>query len=79
MTPSHCRTFQLDCVDERSVRGMTLEVLPTAMARCLQFVLVADHIVMPAVFAYPDRQRQSPIALLADHPVVHIAQPVHLA
>ena len=33
----------------------------------------------PQSVALPDGQRQPPVALLADHPVVHVAQPVHLA
>ena len=31
------------------------------------------------VIADPNRQRQAPVAFFGDHPVLHIAQPVHLA
>ena len=34
---------------------------------------------VPARRAVVDRQREPPVALLADHPVVHVAQPVELA
>ena len=44
-----------------------------------QVMVAADDIEMPARLALPDGQRQAPVALLADHPIVHVAQPVHLA
>ena len=34
---------------------------------------------VPQACAVVDRQRQAPVALLGDHPVVHVAQPVELA
>ena len=34
---------------------------------------------VPHVRAVVDRQRQAPVALLADHPVVHVPEPVELA
>ena len=48
-------------------------------ARCVELVAPADHVDRAARAALVDRQRQPPVALLADHPVAHVAQPVELA
>ena len=47
-------------------------------ARCSSS-LRADDLPAVAVGALPDRQRQAVVALLADHPVAHVSQPVELA
>ncbi len=49
------------------------------MARSLQFFLRADDLEFAALLALIDRQSETPVALLRDHPVVHVAQPVDLA
>ena len=70
-----------DCVNVRPVRRVAFELLPTLGGQLLQLVLRTDHVEMAAllVIANPDRQRQAVVALLADHPVVHVAQPVQFA
>ena len=47
-------------------------------ARSLKLLPAADDLERAARLAVVDRQRQSPVALLADHPVVHVQEPVEL-
>ena len=48
-------------------------------ARSAELLAAADHVERAAGGAVVDRQRQAPVALLADHPVVHVQEPVELA
>ena len=77
--PPHCFAGQLDGVDVRAMGRVALEFLPAGDGSLLQFVLVADDVIVAAVFAHPEGQGQAPVALLGDHPVVHVAQPVQLS
>ncbi len=74
-------TDDLDRIHIRTVRRVPLEDVPPFDGARAQFVLVAEHleVITVLVIAHPDRQRQTPVALLGDHPIVHVAQPVHLA
>src|SRR5260370_15259862 len=58
---------------------MALELSPPAYSSFLQLVLAADDLECTALGTIIDRQSQSPVALLGDHPVVHVAQPVQFA
>ncbi len=49
-----------------------------ATARCLQLLAPADDVEVPAGRAVVDRQRQAVVALLGDHPVAHVEEPVQL-
>ena len=61
------------------MRRVALELFPTRHGPLLQLVFAADDLERAALRAVVDGQRQSPVAFLGDHPVVHVAQPVHLA
>ena len=69
----------LDRVHPGPVRGVPLEGLPAGDRAIAQLVTTADHLPRLAVLADPDGQREAVVALLADHPVAHISQPVQLA
>ena len=71
-------TGDLDRVDVGPVRRVALELLPALDGALLEFVAATDDLDSPAGRAVVDRQREPPVALLADHPVVHVAQPVEL-
>ena len=73
------RAGDRDRVDVRPVRGVALERLPARDGPLVQLVAAADDVERAARLAVVDRQRQAPVALLADHPVVHVQQPVELA
>ena len=73
------RTGDPDRVDVRPVRGVALERLPALDRALVELLAAADDLDRAARRAVVDRQRQAPVALLADHPVVHVAQPVELA
>ncbi len=75
------RTRDLHGVHVGPVRRVTFELVPALDGTFAELVLVTDDLVMGALFvvADPDRQSQSPIALLGDHPILHIAQPIHLS
>src|SRR5262249_55415380 len=47
-------------------------------ARC-EFMLITDDFIMATRHALPEGQGEPPVALFADHPIVHIAQPVEFA
>ena len=72
------RTGDLHGVDERPVRRVPLECLPALDSPAPELLPPADHLDRPARLAVVDRQRESPVALLADHPVVHVQEPVEL-
>ena len=57
---------------------MATKLLPALHSTSFQFVLIANDLVMPTGVAFPERQGESPVAFLADHPIVHVAQPVQL-
>ena len=61
------------------MRCVALEPFPTHDRASLQLLAAADDLDRAAGRAVVDRQRQPPVALLADHPVVHVAEPVELA
>ncbi len=48
-------------------------------ARSCELGLAADDLEGSARLAFVDRQRQTPVALFRDHPVVHMREPVELA
>jgi hypothetical protein len=72
------RAGDLDLVDPWSMRGVALEPVPALDRALLQLLATTDHLDRAAGRAVVDRQRQPPVALLADHPVVHVAEPVEL-
>jgi serine protease inhibitor ecotin len=53
--------------------------LPTLDGARFEFYIVADNLIVPTMIACPKGQRQAPIAFLADHPIMHVAQPIQLA
>ena len=67
-----------DRVHERPVRRVSLEDLPARDGSLAELVAAADDVEPAARAAVVDRQRQAPVALLADHPVAHVDQPVQL-
>src|SRR5262249_30686948 len=69
----------LDGVDERPVRRMAIEDVPAMDGFLFELLPAADHHEVLTRAANPDRQSESPEALLGDHPVAHVAQPVQLA
>ena len=71
--------FDLHRVDVRPMRRMPDEFGPAFDGALFQFFARTDHFEVAAVLAIEDGQRQTPVALLADHPVVHVAQPVEFA
>ncbi len=72
------RTGNRDRIDIRAVRGMALKGLPTGERSFLELLAATDDVERAARLAVVDRQRQAPVALLADHPVAHVDQPVEL-
>ena len=72
------RTAHLHGVDPRPVGRVVLELLPALCGLLAQLVAAADHLDV-AAGAGVDRQGQAVVALLRDHPVGHVAQPVQLA
>src|SRR5258708_7605956 len=58
---------------------MALKLFPAGYSSFFQLVLAADDLECTALLTIIDRQSQSPVALLGDHPVVHVAQPVQFA
>ncbi len=73
------RAGDRDLVDERAMRRVALEPLPAGHRPLVELLAAADDVERAARLAVVDRQRQAPVALLADHPVVHVDQPVELA
>jgi len=69
----------LDLINVRPVRRVPVERGPARHGAALEFLFVPDDLVMLAGVARPERQRQPPVPLLGDHPVVHVAEPVQLA
>ncbi len=65
-------------INPRTMRSVALELFPALNRTLLQLVLTADDFEVAADSAFPDGQSQAPVPLLADHPVVHVAQPVQL-
>ena len=63
-------------INPRLVGRVPLKLLPPGDSPRPQFLLVADYVKVTALLTHPDRQRQPPESLLADHPVVHVLQPV---
>ena len=61
------------------MRRMALELLPAGDRALAELVLRADDLPRVAVGALPDRQGEAVVALLADHPVAHVPEPVELA
>ena len=73
------RARHLHRVDVRSMRGVSLEQLPALHGAPAQLLAPPHHGHRPAGRAVVDRKGQPPVALLADHPVVHVQEPVELA
>ena len=67
----------LDRVHIRPVRAVALELAP-ALNGARGQLFPAGQDVDSAARAVVDRQGQAPIALLADHPVMHVQEPVQL-
>src|SRR5215213_2923742 len=65
-------------IDIRPVRGMPVEPIPTVERPLLEVGEPADYVERAAALAVVDREREAPIALLADHPVVHVQEPIEL-
>ncbi len=61
------------------MRRVAVELVPAGDGALPQRVARLDHLPGIAVGAGPDRQRQAVVALLADHPVGHVPEPVELA
>src|ERR1035437_8753841 len=61
------------------MRRVPLECLPAFDRPFGQLLATADDCNLAAMGALVDRERQAPIALLADHPVVHVEEPVELS
>src|SRR4051794_2838087 len=61
------------------MRSVAFEPVPASDGARLQLVTTAYHVEVAARLALPDRQGQSPVALLGDHPVGHVHEPVDLA
>src|SRR6266576_591402 len=57
---------------------MALERFPAVDRPALELLAASDDIERAARLTVVDRQRQAPVALLADHPVAHVDQPVEL-
>ena len=55
--------FDFDRVNVGAVRGVPLEFIPAFDGAGFQFVLVADDVVVSAIFTDPDGQRKPPVAL----------------
>jgi hypothetical protein len=68
----------LDGVDVGPVRGVPLELIPSLDGTLLELIATADDLDPTARRAVIDRQSEAPVALLADHPVVHVVEPVEL-
>ena len=60
------------------MRGVSLELRPTLDGALPQLVLTADDLDV-AAGALVDGQGQAVVALLGDHPVFHVLEPVELA
>ncbi len=69
----------LDGVDERPVRGVPLERVPALDRPLPQLLATAHDVERAARLAVEDRERQPVVALLRDHPVAHVQEPVELA
>ena len=65
-------------VDVRPMRRVALERLPALDRALVQLLAAADDVERAARLAVVDRQGQAPVALLRDHPVVHVQEPVEL-
>src|SRR3990170_6689235 len=57
---------------------VAIEALPALDRPLPELLATADDVERAARPAVVDRQRQAPVALLADHPVVHVQEPVEL-
>ena len=68
-----------DRVHERPVRRVALERVPALDRAPLELLATADDVERAARAAVVDRQREAVVALLGDHPVAHVQQPVELA
>src|SRR5690606_41778536 len=69
----------LDVVEVRPVRGVTRELLPARDRPVLQRMFRPDNLEGATFVTIEDRQSETPVPLLGDHPVVHILEPVELA
>ena len=75
---SAARAGNLDGVHPRPVWGVALEILPAGHDTLSQLFSAPHHLEGPAVGTGVDGQRQAPVALLRDHPVLHVVQPLQL-
>ncbi len=66
-------------VDVGAVRRVPGEPVPSVDGALAQLADASDDAHRAARRAVVDRQGQPPVALLADHPVVHVQQPVEFA
>ncbi len=73
------RAGDLHGVHERPVRRVALERVPALDRAALELLAPADDVERAALPAVVDRQREAVVALLGDHPVAHVQQPVELA
>ncbi len=71
------RNFHL--INVGAMGGVTVEILPSSDGAFFQFCLTADDAKAAALVTFVDGQRQAVIPLFADHPIVHVSQPIHFA
>src|SRR5450755_1804622 len=71
--------LDLDGIDPGTMRRVALELFPARDCAFLQFLFAADDLEGSTLRTIEDWQREAPVALLGDHPIVHVAQPVQFA
>ena len=77
-SPAQLAAADLDRVDVRPVRRVAGERLVALDGALLELDLGAEDVEPAARLALEDGQREPPVALLRDHPVVHVPEPVEL-
>ena len=73
------RTRNAYFIDIWTVRAMTHQGIKASNGALLKLRARPEHLDSAAPFTFVDWQRKTPVALLRDHPVTHVAQPVQLA
>ena len=66
-------------VDPGTMGRVSVERVPAGLRLLFKLFATTDDVKVAARATFPDGQRQSPIALLGDHPVAHVAKPIQLA
>ena len=73
------RAVDFDRIDPWSVWRVSIEFIPTPNRALFQLITRTDHVNVIARIAFVDRQRETVVALLRDHPVLHVAEPVEFS